>query len=458
MESTRKIMNFAMNKSKIVPLIVLLRRMSGGKPFDPLAGIHGKIKIMKQNESEINIEDLTADDTSELEPDFMNVGESHKAHERETQRQKEILKQQIVKQKYFQEKEPRFLTYAEKQLICKLHEHKPEEWTIEKLSQSFPALPETIKKILSSKWSPKSIKRVIEYDNVAVENWKKFHLGQLALSSELSDHLKKFKTRKIILTDREQLAKQFVQPKLEFKKPKSQLFSSFVQSYLDKEQQTKANLLSQENSPDKVIDTSTYSNNNQALITDKADNNYIAVRNSEIATSNKKQIFPLTSHIEKEHTILSKEKKNQKKPLTFDEFVKANLENIQKESPEEGITLLNTYRQQMDARQEMQTAEVVFRGSNEAMISTEENTLSKEDIQQYNKNISKQNNKNTDITTDKLDSSIKVWNKKIDTECDYAKPIKIAKHLYKPGKTYRISDCYYDDDGEFLYRVPCIKS
>lgn len=379
---------------------------------------------------------------------------------RETRRQKEALKQQIVKKKYFQEKEPRFLTFAEKELICKLHKDKPEEWTIEKLSQSFPALPETISKILRSKsWSLKSIERVIQYDNVVIENWKKFHLEQLALSSRLSEHLAKFKTRKIILTDREQLAKQFVQPKPEFKKPKSQLFSSFLQSYLDKEQQTEAKLLSQENSPNKVIDTSNHSDNNQTLITDMAGNSYIAVRNSETAISNKKQMFPLTSYIKKKHTILSKEKKNPEKPLTFDEFVKANLENIQKESLEEGITLLNTYRQQIDARQEMQTAKVVFRGFNKAMIKTEENTSS-EDVQQYNKNISKQNNKNNDIiTTDKLvDSNIKVWNKKIDSECDYAKPIKIAKHLYKLGKIYRISDCYYDDDGEFLYRVPCIQS
>lgn len=71
-----------MNKSKIVPLIVLLRKMSSSKPFDPFAGIRGKIKIMKQDESKIDIKDFAADDTSEFETDFMNVGESHKTHER----------------------------------------------------------------------------------------------------------------------------------------------------------------------------------------------------------------------------------------------------------------------------------------------------------------------------------------------------------------------------------------
>lgn len=32
--------------------------------------------------------------------------------------------------------------------------------------------------------------------------------------------------------------------------------------------------------------------------------------------------------------------------------------------------------------------------------------------------------------------------------------ITIPKRLYREGATYKINDCYYDDDGEFLYRVP----
>jgi len=32
--------------------------------------------------------------------------------------------------------------------------------------------------------------------------------------------------------------------------------------------------------------------------------------------------------------------------------------------------------------------------------------------------------------------------------------IEIPANLFQEGATYRLSDCYYDDDGEFLYRVP----
>jgi hypothetical protein len=35
--------------------------------------------------------------------------------------------------------------------------------------------------------------------------------------------------------------------------------------------------------------------------------------------------------------------------------------------------------------------------------------------------------------------------------------IKIPKHLWSRGQTYKVNDCFYDDDGEFLYRVPGLK-
>lgn len=47
---------------------------------------------------------------------------------------------------------------------------------------------------------------------------------------------------------------------------------------------------------------------------------------------------------------------------------------------------------------------------------------------------------------------------KEDAEKFQITPIKdkvyIPKKLYKKGNTYRVEDCYYDSDGEFLYRVP----
>lgn len=344
-------------------------------------------------------------------------------------------------------------------MIHKLHESNPEEWTVERLSESFPVLPESVQKILSANWLPKSVEKVMQYDNVVVENWKKFHAGKLPVSPRFSEHLMKFKNRKIILTDRESLAKQFVPPEPKFKKPKSQLFSNIIQSYLNKKQDDKK-LLSQEDNSHKVENAFAHSNKSQnLLITDnKTDkNNSVAVKNSEKLALNKKQSLTSNSHTDSEkHDKLSfDKKKGRKKLFTFNEFVKVKLEDIQKESPEEGITLLNVYKKQMDASQETQAA------SDNAIINMEKNT---EIVQKSNESVSKVSEKQDNrfniamVNEDLVGTSIKVWNKKTDTECEYAKPIKITKNLYKPGMTYRINDCYYDADGEFLYRVPGIQT
>ncbi|XP_012216199.2 neugrin isoform X1 [Linepithema humile] len=441
--------------------ILTFCRMFSRRSYNPLAGIRHKVEVMKEDGS-VDLESFDIEDTSEYESDFMKLDMSHKMHEREMQRQKEKLKQQITAQKYFTENEPRFITFAERELIHKLHRSNPEEWTVNKLSESFPALPGTIQKILNAKWLPKSVERVIEYDKVVVENWKKFRAGKLPVSPLFNEHLMKFKNRKIILTDRESLAKQFVLPEPEFKKPKSQLFSNIVQTCLN-EKQNDEKLLSQKEYSNKVIGTTDHLKQNQNLIANSTiDDDHVAVKNSEKLTLTKEQCQTLTLNEElKKRDTMSFNKEKNNKLLTFDEFIKAKLEDIRKESPEEGIVLLDTYRKQVEANQELKTTTVAT-VSDDAEISVEKSAVS-QNIQKSNKSISvaPKNEKFLNIVTaddNLLDTSIKIWNKKIDTECNYAKPIKIAKHLHKPGMMYRINDCYYDDDGEFLYRIPGVRS
>lgn len=55
--------------------------MFSRKALKPLAGIRKKVRLMEENES-IDMESFDAEDVSEFEADFMNVGVSHKMHER----------------------------------------------------------------------------------------------------------------------------------------------------------------------------------------------------------------------------------------------------------------------------------------------------------------------------------------------------------------------------------------
>lgn len=42
----------------------------------------------------------------------------------------------------------------------------------------------------------------------------------------------------------------------------------------------------------------------------------------------------------------------------------------------------------------------------------------------------------------------------IDTMNDYPLAIRIPKRVWKEGIIYKVKDCFYDDNGDFLYRVP----
>ena len=139
------------------------------------------------------------------------------------------------------EVEPSFLTFAEKEEIKSLHERNPHEWTVEKLSESFPALPATIKKVLHAKWSPKSVETVLRYDEKVISNWEAFRAGELPLSPTMAKHLENFKDRQIIQTDREELAKRYVPSKMEFPKPRSNMFSRIAKTFLSPNVEKKGN-------------------------------------------------------------------------------------------------------------------------------------------------------------------------------------------------------------------------
>lgn len=81
------------------------------------------------------------EDVEEAESDFMKLGMAYDEHLKEIETTKENLKYHIVHQKYFKKNMPNFLTWNDKEQIRFLHRTEPEEWTIEKLSEAFPALP-----------------------------------------------------------------------------------------------------------------------------------------------------------------------------------------------------------------------------------------------------------------------------------------------------------------------------
>ncbi|KAK9744479.1 Neugrin [Popillia japonica] len=175
-------------------------------------------------------------DLDSLESDFMQAGNVYNEHAEQVAKLKEqekiLIEQEkilIVKQKYFKEKYPNFLTWNDKEQIRYLHKTNPDEWTIEKLSDGFPALPETIKKIIKASWTKTSSTKIMNHDNSVKRNWEMFKKDQLDLPVVLTNHLQKFTSRNY-----NQCINNIVLPSIEIK-PKVQgvhgEFSEIIKSY-----------------------------------------------------------------------------------------------------------------------------------------------------------------------------------------------------------------------------------
>ncbi|XP_063978383.1 uncharacterized protein LOC135163107 isoform X2 [Diachasmimorpha longicaudata] len=172
------------------------------------------------------------DDVEKDEANFMAANRAYTEHMREKYHEKEKVKVQIIARKYFKPDDPNFITWTEKMQIKSLYAKDPVEWSPERLSESFPALPDTIRRILRANWQPKNAQTVVNYDTKVIENWNKFKSGNIAVSSKLEAHLQQFKGRKIEVADLETIAEKFVRPKPVFPEPKATLFKSIVQDFI----------------------------------------------------------------------------------------------------------------------------------------------------------------------------------------------------------------------------------
>lgn len=73
------------------------------------------------------------------------VGEAYNEHQNETLIGKYELRHRIVKEKYFKENMPNLLTWSEKEQIRHLASSEPDEWTPEKIAESFPITVPVVK-------------------------------------------------------------------------------------------------------------------------------------------------------------------------------------------------------------------------------------------------------------------------------------------------------------------------
>lgn len=103
-------------------------------------GIAARKTLVPDKEEFKELEDHDYD----FEADFISVGSAYNQNLNDESLHREKLKYQIVQQRYFKETLPNFLSWSDKEQIRHLHKTNPEEWTIERLAEGFPALPHVV--------------------------------------------------------------------------------------------------------------------------------------------------------------------------------------------------------------------------------------------------------------------------------------------------------------------------
>ncbi|XP_059078573.1 uncharacterized protein LOC131876997 [Tigriopus californicus] len=90
-------------------------------------------------------------------------------------------------------KSPNLLTYLEKAMIAHLHRSDPALWTLEQLAQSFPATPDIVKRVLKAQkkqFGPSRPHDIVAHDQKVLANWQLLAKGQLELPEAVAAHLR----------------------------------------------------------------------------------------------------------------------------------------------------------------------------------------------------------------------------------------------------------------------------
>lgn len=374
------------------------------KSKNPNAGVQGQLLIQKEMKEKEFVENF-----DEFEGDLFQAHKSHRQFEEESIRHKEKIKEKIIERKYFKPSERHnFLTWAEKEQIRHLFATARDEWPIERLAESFPATTEVILKLVKNKWQPDSSQRIEKHDEKVKKTWQAFKEHKLVgLDADLVEHLNKFSGRSYDVQSTAYSAKPD-QTEFQFPQPKTKEFSHILLSckkLTDKSKEDETEMI-------------------------KSKESEMALTEGHFDPTN----IPAKPNDENDSILLEKIK--YRKYQTIEEFDKMKNKNAKvtksaaDERPFNSAPLMNEMEIKVAARNPNGTGIVDM--NNREFLKTLYNVKKYETKQSVVK-YKESNAINVDVVKEK---------------------IYIPRKLYKKGKLFRLRDCFYDDQGDFLYRVP----
>ncbi|XP_014283861.1 neugrin [Halyomorpha halys] len=153
------------------------------------SGISKRLQIIKKDHPDIENTNITEESLDNLESGIVALNKRLEKNHRVADLKK-------IERKFFRkEPYPNFLTWSEKEQIRFLYNSDSTTWSLDKLSECFPATADIIKKLIKSQWKPMTPQRIVNHDTSVKNNWKAFETGQLKLPHFYNDHIKNFISR-----------------------------------------------------------------------------------------------------------------------------------------------------------------------------------------------------------------------------------------------------------------------
>ncbi|VVD02068.1 uncharacterized protein LOC126975459 [Leptidea sinapis] len=206
---------FALQARRIISLSnkLIVRKLRNRKLPGPNPGLDERLTAFKKDGVKID-EDDAEEFIEGSEGTFFNVDEAYNKHMNESLGNNENLRYQIVKEKYFKESLPNFLTWSEKEQIRHLANTMPNEWTPERIAESFPVTKNVVKKLLKFPWKPATEQRIARHDESAMRNWRELNEGTLNIPETLRQHFLKFSHRTIPPLNKSSIKEDLTQEKI----------------------------------------------------------------------------------------------------------------------------------------------------------------------------------------------------------------------------------------------------
>ncbi|KFM80517.1 hypothetical protein X975_21466, partial [Stegodyphus mimosarum] len=391
------------------------------------------LKSFRNSDSAVN--ELEIEEALTTGEDFGSVFEKcdrvYGVHKREEQHHKFWVKSQIVKRKYCKfDRETDLLTHAAKEQIRYLHSLDPLKWTPEILAESFPISVNGVKKLLKNKFVEKCPEKIKLHDEEVAKKWKILQSGKV--SSCISPVTQRFwregkliqnyysgnpnlpevphdHAQKILTEEKEECAGEF---------------SSIIKSYVEYKKKT-------------------------ASEKNQSENDLIKLENN--SRGRQKASFSLFSdgYLASEET--DEHSSSYTKPKKAKEIGDTDLLHSQ---------FKENFATEIDEKKSKSSAETEYQKWIQKQLETEKVSTSKQpyNAKEFFTPISKYQKDYIELKRDSSESDEFIYDDKIGYQHPKGKNIKpkisIPSKLHKQGKLYKRGQCIYDDDGEFLYKLP----